>query len=353
MHVEYVNTSDIIDVVLPSKVYAYVGGEFNIYNENVAYITQKNRYYVYWVIDDIADYKVYSDRLRILPTSDMIGTHEVTLQVLDRFDNSVVYSKSFTLEIVANIPVTNKKVLFIGDSLTNAGYYPHFVEYLSNNGIQSIGTRESEVWSSFVEGRKDIVHHEGRGGWSAMDYVRNYAEYRTDAPNPFWNPSTNKFDFSYYMTQQGYSKPDAVFINLGTNLVYFLTGTINATKEMITSIHAYDSTIPIFVSLIIPPATQEGRAYSGHGDSCVFEKQARNQRKEYIKEFENKLANVDVSPVYFNLDRYYDFPTAEEPVSQRNPTIVVRQTDGTHPRRFGYYKMGDVYFANIMKVLST
>ena len=352
LHVEYINTSNIIDVTLPSKSYAYVGGEFNIYNENVAFITQKDRYYIFWSIDNINDYRVYSDRLRILPTSDMIGTHEVTLQILDRFNNSVVYSKSFTLEIVANTPVTNKKVLFIGDSLTNAGYYPHFVEYLSNNGIQSIGTRESEVWSSFVEGRKDIVRHEGRGGWSAMDYVRNYAEYRTDAPNPFWNETTGKFDFSYYISSQGYSRPDAVFINLGTNLVYFLAGTINATKEMITSIHAYDSTIPIFVSLIIPPATQEGRAYSGHGDSHVFEKHARNQRKEYIKEFENKLANVDVSPVYFNLDRYYDFPTAEEPVSQRNPTIVVRQTDGTHPRRFGYYKMGDVYYADMMHILS-
>ena len=352
LHVEYVNTSDIIDVVLPSKVYAYVGGEFNIYNENVAYITQKNRYYVYWVIDDIADYKVYSDRLRLMPTNEMIGSHTVTLQIWDRYNIAMVYSKAFTLEVVTNSAVTNKKVLFIGDSLTNAGYYPHFIEYLSNNGIQSIGTRESEVWSSFAEGERVIVHHEGRGGWSARDYVRNYPDYRTDAPNPFWNPSTEKFDFSYYMTEQGYPTPDAVFINLGTNDAGFLTSQVNAIKEMVSSIHAYNNTIPIFVHLINPPATQDGWAYTGHGDSYAFDALVRAERKEYLKEFENKIDNVFITPMYLNVDRYYDYSTVEEQVSQRNPTLVVRQTNNVHPSRYGYYKFADVYYADLMNILS-
>lgn len=351
LHVEYVNTSNIIDVVLPSKVYAYVGGEFNIYNENVAYITQKDRYYVFWSINDIADYKVYSNRLRLMPTDEMIGTHTVTLQVWDRYNITMVYSQSFTLEVVANSAVSNKKVLFIGDSLTNAGYYPYYIEALSNNGIESIGTRTTEVYTD-EQGHRTTVNHEGRGGWSARDYVRNYPNYKTDYENPFWNPTANKFDFSYYMTQQGYSTPDAVFINLGTNDVGFLKSQVNAIKEMITSIHAYNNTIPIFVHLINPPATQDGWAYTGHGNSYSFDASARAERKEYLEEFENQIENVYITPMYLNIDRYYDYATVEEQVSQRVPTMVIRQANNVHPSRYGYYKFADVYYADLMNILS-
>lgn len=352
LHVDYAKTSNIIDVVLPSKVYGYVGGEFNIYNENVVFITQKDRYYVFWGINDISDYKVYSDRLELIPTVQMIGTHTITCFVKDKYNGIIVYKKQITFEIIANQSVSNKKVLFIGDSLTNAGYYPHFIEYLSNNGIQSIGTRETEVWSSFVEGRKDIVHHEGRGGWSAQDYTRTYPNYRTNYDNPFWDGS--KFDFGYYMSEQGYSRPDAVFLNLGTNEIEALDKQVEAIKIMINSIHDYDSTIPVFVHLITPPATQDGWAYgnAGHGDSNTFAVNARNERKRYIEEFDNQITNVFVSPAYFNLDRYHDFATVEEQLSQRNPGIVIRQANNVHPSRYGYYKLADVYYADLMNILS-
>lgn len=355
LHVDYAKTSNIIDVVLPSKVYGYVGGEFNIYNENVAFITQKDRYYVFWEINDISDYKVYSDRLELIPTTQMIGTHTITCFVKDKYNSITVYKKQITFEIIANQSVSNKKVLFIGDSLTNAGYYPHFIEYLSNNGIQSIGTRETEVWSSFVEGRKDIVHHEGRGGWSAQDYTRTYPNYRTNYDNPFWDG--NKFDFGYYMSEQGYSRPDAVFLNLGTNEVEALDKQVEAIKIMINSIHDYDSTIPVFVHLITPPATQDGWAYTGDGssgysDSNLFDMNARAERKRYIEEFDNKITNVFISPAYFNLDRFNDYATVEEQLSQRNPKMVVRQANNVHPSRYGYYKLADVYYADLMNILS-
>lgn len=67
--------------------------------------------------------------------------------------------------------------------------------------------------------------------------------------NPFYNTSTEKFDFSYYMTQQGYTDVDYVFINLGTNDLnrspMTETDIMGYYDEMITSIKQYNSNIKI------------------------------------------------------------------------------------------------------------
>jgi hypothetical protein len=90
----------------------------------------------------------------------------------------------------------------------------------------------------------------------------------------------------------------------------------------------------------------------GYGDSYAFDAEVRAERKEYLKEFDNKIDNVFITPMYLNVDRYHDYPTVEEQESQRNPTLVVRQTNNVHPSRYGYYKFADVYYADLMNILS-
>ena len=64
----------------------------------------------------------------------------------------------------------------------------------------------------------------------------------------FHTESTKKFDFSYYMSSQGYSKVDYVFIHLGTNdLANSNTETLSYFKEMTNSIKAFNSNI-VFLS---------------------------------------------------------------------------------------------------------
>ena len=56
--------------------------------------------------------------------------------------------------------------------------------------------------------------HEGRFGWSLYEYCTRATN------NPFYNPTTQKFDFSYYMTTNEYDVVDFVVIQLGINDLY-------------------------------------------------------------------------------------------------------------------------------------
>lgn len=141
----------------------------------------------------------------------------------------------------------NKKVLFIGDSYTAAGVYPKYVyDKLTALGktITLIGTQGESPYK-----------HEGHSGWRNYTYA-NCAKGSDDVPelgdtlNPFWNPATSKFDFSYYIQNNGISTPDIVFINLGTNdftqsVERTETETLNAMNTIVNSIKSYNSNIKI------------------------------------------------------------------------------------------------------------
>lgn len=99
-------------------------------------------------------------------------------------------------------------------------------------------------------------NHEGRAGWSIKDYCT--ASSKGGITNPFYNPTTESFDFSYYMTNQGYSSPDFVVIQLGINDLYGAAfDTFETTKvetanyliEIINSIISYNSTQKIILNL--------------------------------------------------------------------------------------------------------
>lgn len=148
--------------------------------------------------------------------------------------------------------------------------------------------------------------------------------------------------------------PDAVFLNLGTNAAYDVDANITGLNEMIASIRQSSATVPIIISLITPPATQDGWTYAVHGgsaDQFAVQQMALNAR--YISEYDGRESeNIYLSTVYFNLDRYHDYNTAEFPVSARNPELVTRQTNNVHPSYYGYLKFADVYWAMIQKLLS-
>ena len=99
-----------------------------------------------------------------------------------------------------------KTVLFLGDSLINENAYTNCVLELFKNddmNIKLIGTRGTEQ-----------NKHEGRGGWSAYDYCNETTKY--GFTNPFLN--NGKFDFSYYMKNNGYDNIDYVVVSIGLQM---------------------------------------------------------------------------------------------------------------------------------------
>ena len=327
---------------IPMKSIAVVGHEWNMYFDNVIRCKNIDDYDVRVTISpNITGANVYNDCLRITPTE--IGNYIVTIMLCDKVTNDSIIEKSFTLYVIADTVVSDKNVIFIGDSLTDTAIYPAEIQHnLSSGGITSLGTRTG---TPTVGGKTLTVSHEGRGGWRVRDYF-TAAAY--DILNPFYNPDTETFDFSYYMNTQGYTSVDLVNIFLGTNGVQN-EDNVSGIKAMIDSIHFYDPNIIILITLINLPSTQNGWGYkSGIASAYNFKYKTMELNDAYIKNFEGTYDNVDISEVYLALDTKHDYGTIMVPASARNPIEIEMQTNNVHPNGNGYLKFADVIYNNIL-----
>lgn len=327
---------------LPSKSVAVVGHEWNLYFDNIIRCDSLTNYDIQCSITPgLASWSLYGEWLRINPTTP--GTHTVTLSVCDKYTNEAITSAAFTLHVIADTAVEGKTVIFIGDSLTDTCYYPAEIQHnLSGGGITSLGTRVETV---NIAGENLTVAHEGRAGWSLRDYFKSEAH---DTTNAFYNPEAATFDFSYYMTKQGYTSVDVVSIFLGTNGVHYTDNVANV-KKMVDSIRAYDAGIHVLVCLINMPATQDGLGYRNFTTSAYdFKYDAMNLNDAYIEAFDGVGENVDVCEVYFALDTKRDYGTITIPASARNPVEIKVQTNNVHPNANGYLKFADVIYNNLL-----
>lgn len=229
------------------------------------------------------------------------------------------------------------KCLLIGDSLTDMGKYQKYAaDYFDNSlvTVNWLGTRVSSYG----------LRHEGRSGWRAYTYTHFAATTPGDNEgiadtNPFWDPNAGKFDFSYYMTSQGYSSVDIVFINLGTNDFarsnhVTPTDVKDSWQEIIDSIHAYDPNIHIVLWMCPMPCIMLGVDY-----------QVNHVYKMHSVIYDNFVGNswghnrIWVMPSYLALDPVYGFPTQQVARNQFDPTLITEPTDTTHPSDIGFHQL--------------
>jgi len=165
--------------------------------------------------------------------------------------------------------------------------------------------------------------NEGRAGWSASDYLTD--KTYNGITNPFYNSVTETFDFSFYMTNQGYSKPDFVVVQLGINDLYgkdltAIASTWDAVKTIVDSILSYDNTIKVLLNLPTTPNKDQSK-------HSVFLPNYHNlvvNYNEYVINQVNAVynaANVRCSYCHLILD----------------PTVDI--SDNVHPTTAGYNKM--------------
>ena len=153
--------------------------------------------------------------------------------------------------VIKALNLSNCSALVIGDSQVAAGT-------MTGDMLTAFTTAEKILTLLGTQGISPNLH-EGRSGWSAKDYCTK-ANIST-VNNPFWNPTTEKFDFSKYMTDQDYSSVDFVIINLGGNDLYNadpdddekITQTVGYILEIIDSILAFNNNQKIILNLA--PAT--------------------------------------------------------------------------------------------------
>ena len=337
---EYIKQNiKLFDVNLPSKLYALVGEELNVYFDNI--VDGYDSEYDFDVECAVGQNLGYC--YRIEPTSE--GT--VDLKIAVSKDGYTV-EKNCTIYVASTNARSgvNKKVLVMGDSTTAHGnVIVHLNDNMSNDvmDITTVGTQGESP-----------NNHEGRSGWKYDTYFK---EKDGSVVNPFYNPSTGTFDAQYYFTNNpSVPIPDYWFIHLGINDMFEMTGTlipwkinkvIGQMNTVISSIKSVNTNIKVCICLTIPPSyTQDafGRAYK-----CSF---TRNEQKhsvfEYVKrlitEFENRETDgIFIVPYHVNLDTRHNMVSLETKYNKRNDRKEVMTTGGgaIHPADSGYWQMAD------------
>lgn len=342
--VETVNNN--IHCVLAPKINAVLGREFSIHFDNIFKVENWNDYYV--VANRYSsNLENYGDRFRVMPyrTTDDVFVFRL-------MKNGVEVDKVSTLfHTVDDTNKPNIKAMFIGDSFTDAGYYISEIKNLMGDNLILYGTRQTDAEDSNGEIR--TVRHEGRAGWSLADYLTIQSKGSGSAYrfNEFFNPSTNTFDFAYYMTRNsGYADVTDVFIKSAPNdfAAQETADTyIDKLVFIVDSIKSFNSNIRIHISIPIRGIKD------GYGNG-VFTHISETQYNDIIDGYALKIIetykNTDgvfLIPSNINFDRFYDFPHKVVQVSTRNPEQITVVAD-MHPNKYGYYRDSDMYYADII-----
>ena len=355
-----------VKIVLPSKVYAVVGHEMNLYKDSFLLCDDADRYGLISSFGSLTtSHKGQNECFSFTPTQVNNGI-DCTISVYDKVTLERIATKTFKMFVKA-ASQPSKKVIFIGDSLTDRCIYPaEICQVLGGGNLISLGTRHDTLTYQGSDGVVSVdMDNEGRGGWSATDYVKKSS--LSDVPNAFWNPNANDgeggFDFAYYMSTNNFDSVDCVVIALGTNdvgkpmLNADFDTIISSFRTMVDSIHSYNSSIKIIVSLTPHGAEPDGWAASTHSDqSTIYNYLQFTLVEKLIEEFEADV-NVFLAPTYLNIDHHNDYPTTEVAISARNPKVVKRQRNNVHfsvdsttpvSQCWGYLKMADAIWYTMM-----
>ena len=337
--IEEKSTNEIetnIEIITPSKVCVTTGRELNIYYDNIIRYSSVDKVNSFEIVGFDTN---YNDKASCVFT-DSNENWNITAK-LSNIDRSKLNTKTININNVKSTVGSGltKKVLFIGDSMTASGVYVSEIVNLFSTDVMNIellGTRGSGV-----------AKHEGRSGWRAYEYVNNsVGVYGDIVSNAFFNTATSKFDFSYYMQQQGYTNVDYVFINLGTNDIS--RDNHNTPEEIVTffdyminSIKSFNSNIKIGIWLMPMPCQMENR-------QRTVKDKFLGLTKKLIEHYDNREdENLFLVPVYLNVDPLNDFNTTTTQISNRNPKTMTICSDHIHPSNIGYYKIADVIYGYI------
>lgn len=278
---------------LPSVIYGFVNVPMRIYPYNIMQYAPDD-VYVRYVTSNKG--KALSDAWEYTPISAENFTHKTLI-----YDHSIrkLNEESRQVQIKSSSAKSSLKVLVIGDSTVQAGTETEKLLALAsgdNYSVTLLGTRGTSP-----------NLNEGRGGWTATMYAHSPSNVSGTVENAFYNPSTELFDFSYYMNQQSYSGVDCVFIQLGINDIFepkdsdeletAIETYIADMDIIIGSIHTYDSDIKIVVNTIFPSDTNQdsfGEEYGVTQTVWRYRQNVYQANKELIEHYNDQI-NVYVS----------------------------------------------------------
>jgi hypothetical protein len=249
-------------LILPPKIYGVVGEELNIYYDNIS-----NMSLIGYDLDISSSLgKQLEDKWTCIPTS--AGVSDITFSLYKNFKK---ISSINTKVVVKDKNVgngANRNAIIIGDSTIAQDFLINHLE----DKFSTDGMNLSLLGTLGTYGEK---HNEGRAGWKMHDYRTNQSY--DGVVNPFFNPTTNDFDFSYYMRNVDFSSStiDYVVLCLGINDTFNFNSDEELLNEIptiledfeyvINNILNYSDHVKVGVCVTIPPTFSQndfGEAYS-------------------------------------------------------------------------------------------
>ena len=366
-------------VYLPKDIYVAVGRTIEIYYRQVILNSDK------WNIHAACDCGQPLERkFRIVGDKSIFGNHTLTIKIYND-DFQLVDTHTSTIHIIEDSIKSSKKILPIGDSLTNQKPWLAELKKLNQN-LVTVGTRGP--LSSAHEGRsgggcslyndttgkrtyfydanyigagKDANEFSEAASYNKGDFVKKkyegskYAYYEfkvSHAPgvwnenevydlsrtNPFLDQETSQFSMNYYKSKHSISY-DAIIIWLGTNGIN-LTPETNiegalGIKKLVDNIRREDASTPIVIVNTLFRPGQNGIGRQGNTDgyknsSNEFKFQADIKvmlLEQALYKMLNEYPNLYLCPVATTLDSeyaYLNLSSAKQPVNPRieDTTIV-------------------------------
>lgn len=320
-------------LVLPEHTYAYVNQPICYYFLNLTGFNSLEDIQV--EVETGGKGRVYEDRWEYTPKK----AETVTFAFTARNKNDKIISQGkCIIEVKARSEKDKLTMLVIGDSTIEAGYETQqLLELAAENGCQLklLGTQTTPYL------KNNNNRHEGRGGWHADYYAKKRVQ--GDTLNPFYNPTSRGFDFTYYMESQWYTDVDCVCIQLGINDVFYAASDLELSQNyiprylsrmdsIIESIHEYDPDIKVIWNLVLPGSVEQKKFEIAYG---IKQTADRYKRNTYLTNLEivkhtAEMENVYVAPTNALMDTHVDMAGSGH--------------GAVHPGESGYQKIGEYLY---------
>ena len=336
--------TDYRKLQLPNKIFINSDGNLRIPYASMLNCRNKN-YYIrhsgWWWYHLFNDHFLYKG---------LSGNGYADFELYDDLTGKKIDEKRLNFQVVdpssISNPSTTKTLMVLGDSFIQAGVIINEIKSaLDEHNLTNI----KMVGTSTSNGTGTSVPREGNGGYRAWDFINDPANLRDEFPtNPFWNSSTGKVDFKYYVENViNETSLDYVIIHLGINdkLTDNLQDTngnieiVNRIKTLVNYIHADYPNCKVFVDgLVIISKFTEFYQYEQYRDD-IF---------EYNNMLESELSNMNNTfyvPVLttFNDDYAYEYVYKNDYAYSDETYKVV--TEWLHPNKAGYKMIADQIIA--------
>lgn len=155
-----------LKLTIPSKIYAVVGTEINLYNDAISYSIDRGlvsplNYQTKWTCNKGT---IIQRGFRFTPLAGDIGTHNCTCEIYD-MNNVFIASKTFQIVVQSkSAPTTIKRVVYFGDSLGLG-----VAEELYNNFNNT--AKYSGAIPIFAGTKGTTKKYEAVGGYRWADYA--------------------------------------------------------------------------------------------------------------------------------------------------------------------------------------